>query len=75
MPHLMLNEADRHLLRLRHESRWPLRRIANHLGVNPSTISRRLKKLIQRHNLTQPHRPAPKRKNIRPISLSDVFEV
>ena len=41
-PHLRFDsDADLRLYRLRYLCRWPLRRIARHLGVHQSTISRR----------------------------------
>ncbi|HEY8746682.1 MAG TPA: Lrp/AsnC family transcriptional regulator [Tepidisphaeraceae bacterium] len=70
MPHLTLSEADRQLLRLRVQCRWPLRRLAKSLGVHHSTISRRLAQIQNRHGLTHPRRPTPKRRNDKLIPLS-----
>ena len=66
--------ADLRLYRLRYLCRWPMRRIARHLGVHKSTISRRLRKLDRLKPLRN-RRPTPKRRNIRAISLSQVFNV
>jgi len=69
--------ADLRLYRLRYLCRWPMRRIARHLGVHKSTISRRLRKLDRLYRLKPllPRRPAPKPRRLRAIPLSQVFNV
>ena len=77
-PHLRFDcDADLRLYRLRYLCRWPLRRIARHLGVHESTISRRLKKLDRFYRLTplRPRRPAPKKRRIRLIPLSQISNI
>jgi hypothetical protein len=69
--------ADLRLYRLRYLCRWPMRRIARHLRVHESTISRRLRKLDRLYRLKPllPKRPAPKRRRFRPILLSQISNV
>lgn len=71
------SDADFRLYRLRYLCRWPMRRIARHLGVHKSTISRRLRKLDRLYRLKPllPRRPTPKPRRLRAISLSQVFNV
>ncbi len=77
-PHLRFDsDADFRLYRLRYLCRWPLRRIARHLGVHESTVSRRLLKLHRLYRLTplRPRRPAPRKRRIRLIPLSQISNI
>ena len=77
-PTLTFDSAtDLRLYRLRYLCRWPMRRIARHLGVHKSTISRRLKKLDYFYHLKplRPRRPTPKVRRLRAISLSQIHNI
>ncbi|MFC1941471.1 Lrp/AsnC family transcriptional regulator [Chloroflexota bacterium] len=71
----MIDSLDKKLITLlEQDARQSIERLANQLGVSPSTISRRIEKLVKNNVIRIMARPEPTKINL-PLSVIVAFDI